>query len=96
MAIQASRTVSIAIRSPLERADLPGLYSRVCDLLAANAGAVVLCEVGGIPADGIAVEALARLQLGAHRRGCEVHLRHASAGLRDVVAFMGLDDVLPE
>jgi len=96
MATHVSRTVSLAIRGPLERADLPGLYSRVCDLLTANAGAVVLCDVTGIPCDAVAVEALARLQLGAHRNGCEVRLRHAPADLREVVAFMGLEDVLPE
>ena len=96
MATQARRAVSLAIRGPLERADLPGLYSRVCDLLAASAGAVVRCDVAGVPADAVAVEALARLQLGARRHSCEVRLQQASADLRDVVAFMGLEEVLPE
>src|SRR5437762_14154452 len=95
MATHVSRTVSLAIRGPLERADLPGLYSRVCDLLTANAGAVVLCDVTGIPCDAVAVEALARLQLGAHRNGCEVRLRHAPPDLRQGAPFMGLEDVLP-
>lgn len=96
MATHAARTIALAIRGPLGRADLPGLYARVCQLLEANAGGVVLCDVAGIPGDCVAIEALARLQLGARRHGCEVHLREASKQLREVIAFMGLEDVLPE
>ena len=43
----------------------------------------------------VTVEALARLQLAAHRYGCRVTLRNASAELLDLVAFMGLRDVIP-
>lgn len=96
MTIHAPRAVDIAIRGPLNRADLPGLYTRVCQLLEASAGALVRCDVEGISSDVVTVEALARLQLGARRHGCEVRLRHASKELREVVAFMGLEDVLPE
>jgi hypothetical protein len=51
--------------------------------------------VGGVDPDAVTVEALARLQLAARRHGCRVRLRNASPGLRDLVAFMGLRDVLP-
>jgi ABC-type transporter Mla MlaB component len=95
MATHAPR-IGIEIRGPLGRADLPGLYARVCQLLEASAGGVVLCDVVGIPGDCVAIEALARLQLGARRHGCEVRVRHASQQLRDVIAFLGLEDVLPE
>jgi hypothetical protein len=57
---------------------------------------IVFCDVDGIGADAAAVEKLARLQLVARRAGCELRLRNASAELRDLVAFMGLADVLPE
>jgi hypothetical protein len=40
------------------------------------------------------VDALARLQLGAKAHGCQVRLQNATAELRELVAFMGLDDVL--
>ena len=40
------------------------------------------------------VDALARLQLAARGYGCKVRLRHASDELTQLVAFMGLDDVL--
>jgi ABC-type transporter Mla MlaB component len=44
----------------------------------------------------VTVDALARLQLAAGRLGCTVRLRNASPGLRELVALMGLDDVLTD
>jgi hypothetical protein len=41
------------------------------------------------------VDALARLQLGAKRHDCRIRLRNASPELRELVAFMGLANVLP-
>jgi len=46
-------------------------------------------------ADVVTVDALARLQLEANRLGCRMRLRDASAELLELVAFMGLADVLP-
>jgi len=55
---------------------------------------VALCDVCGVAADAVTVDALARLQLAARRHGCQVRLRGASDELRDLVAFMGLQDVV--
>jgi hypothetical protein len=44
----------------------------------------------------VTVDALARLQLAARQHGCQVRLRHASSELFELVAFMGLRDVLPD
>ena len=94
VAVEA-RTVPIAIRGPLERRDLPGLYLRVCALLEANKGSVIECDVGGCAADAVAVEALARLQLGARRHQARVRIVNASDELGELVALFGLRDVLP-
>jgi hypothetical protein len=51
--------------------------------------------VRGVEADAVTVDALARLQVGARRNGCQVRLRGASDELRALVGFMGLCDVLP-
>ena len=96
MAAGAPRTVAVAVGGPIARTDLPGLCARVCDLLKTSGAAVALCDVRGVEADAVTVEALARLQLGARRHGCQVRLRHPSSELVDLVAFMGLHDVLPE
>ena len=87
--------VAFAISGPIDRSDLPGLCNRVCTLLTGNNG-VVLCDVRGVEPDAVTVDALARLQLAAHRQGCRVLLRNASDGLLELVEFMGLTDVLPD
>lgn len=89
-------TITFGIRGPLARSDLPGLCDRVCALLRRSRATVALCDVSGIRADAVAVDALARLQLAAYRHGCKVRLRHCTPELRDLVAFMGLADVLVE
>jgi ABC-type transporter Mla MlaB component len=96
MTSSAPHTVGFTIGGPLIRADLPGLYQRVCTLLEQSGAGVVLCDVSGVDPDCVTVEALARLQLGAQRQGCRVRLCRASDELCDLVAFMGLADVLTE
>ena len=85
-----------AVSGPIARADLPGLCERVCALVARSGADVALCEVRGVDPDAVTVDALARLQLAARRHGCQVRLRRASNELRELLAFMGLRDVLPE
>ena len=53
-----------------------------------------VCDVGVLAADARTVDALARLQLAARRYGADLRLRHASGELRELLAFMGLADVL--
>jgi ABC-type transporter Mla MlaB component len=93
----APARMAFAIHGPILRSDLPGLCERVCALLAeVEGGGVIACEARGVEPDAVTVEALARLQLAVRRRGCRVRLVHASDGLRELVAFMGLTDVLVE
>jgi hypothetical protein len=56
---------------------------------------IVICDVRAAEADAATVDALARAQLVAKRCGCRVRLRHASAELLELIAFMGLEEVLP-
>jgi ABC-type transporter Mla MlaB component len=87
-------TITFAIWGPIARADLPGLCDRVCALLTESGAAVAVCDVAGVEVDAVIVDALARLQLAAQRQRCQIQLRHASEELRELVAFMGLEDVL--
>lgn len=86
--------VAFSITSPIRREDLPGLCARVCVILG-NGVTVARCDVGGVEPDAVCVDALARLQLAAGRRGCRVHLENASDSLLDLVELMGLTHVLP-
>ena len=85
--------VAFAIHGPITREDLPGLCDRVCALLA-ESGSVVQCDVAGVEPDAVTVDAVARLQLAARRRGCQVRLHSASAALLELVELMGLTNVL--
>jgi ABC-type transporter Mla MlaB component len=96
MGVQAVPTVAFAVRGPIAREDLPGLCDRVCALLGESDAGLALCDVRGVQADAVTVDALARLQLAARRYGSRVHLRGASDELLELLAFMGLSDVLPE
>jgi ABC-type transporter Mla MlaB component len=96
MAASAPQAIVFAIRGPIALTDLPGLCARVCALLETSGARIAVCEVGGVEPDAVTVDALARLQLAARRRGCQVRLRHASNELRELVDFMGLANVLAE
>ena len=95
MPARAPQRIEFAIRGPITRADLPGLCDRVCALLERSGAGVAVCDVGGVDADAVTADALARLQLGARRHGCQVRLLNTSRELRELLAFMGLRDVLP-
>jgi ABC-type transporter Mla MlaB component len=96
MTVPAPQSIAFAIWGPITRDDLPGLSDRVCALLRTSGATIAWCDVHTVPADAVCVDALARLQLAARRRNCQVRLRGASAELRALVAFMGLSDVLPD
>jgi ABC-type transporter Mla MlaB component len=97
MGSPASPGLRLRIRGPIRRSDVPGLCDRVCTLLTANPGAGIAdCDVRGVGADAVAVDALCRLQLAARRHGCTVRLRNCSEALRELVTFLGLSDILPE
>lgn len=90
----ATRSVSLAIAGPLTREDLPEVTERCCAFFSTYAGYRVECDVTGVGADAVTVDALARLQLVAQKNGCTVVLHNASAELCDLVELMGLTDVL--
>ena len=94
MAAPPPRSITLTIGAPLLCADLQGLYERTCALLASVSADVLLCDVAGVAADAVAVDALARLALAARRRGCDVRLRGASPELLALVDFVGVADVL--
>jgi ABC-type transporter Mla MlaB component len=90
------RTVVFVVDGPLAPADVPGLCRRVRVLLDRPGVARVVCDVGALVVpDGVAVDALARLQLAARRRGCRVALRHAPTELLDLLELAGLTEIVP-
>ncbi|HEV7881942.1 MAG TPA: hypothetical protein VGO81_00140 [Solirubrobacteraceae bacterium] len=82
------------IAGPLAAGDAADLCERLRAVLASSDAAVVVCDVGGLPADIATVDALARLQLTARRLGGRIELRSGSPQLDGLLAFVGLADVL--
>ena len=56
--------------------------------------ATLVCDLRGIKPSATTVDALARLALALRRQGSRLRLRNASAELVELIAFMGLAEVL--
>ena len=57
---------------------------------------IVVVDVSGLAEpDALALEALVRLQLIAHRLGTSIRLHNPCAELVDLLALVGLSEVLP-
>jgi ABC-type transporter Mla MlaB component len=93
---ELTRAVSLAITGPIRRSDLDGLSLRVCGFFSRCIGSTVACDVSGVPADAVTVDALSRLQWVAHKYDCTVVLRGAESDLRNLITLMGLSRVLAE
>jgi ABC-type transporter Mla MlaB component len=90
------RTIVLRLRGPIDRADVPKLCERARVLLEATEADLAICDVGELAdPDAATVEALARLQLTARRLGRRVSVRRACGELKDLVALMGLAEVVP-
>ena len=62
--------------------------------MSAPSPSTIVCDVGDLAPDVVLVDTLARLQLAARRLGLEIRLRRASNELQELLAFVGLRDVL--
>jgi ABC-type transporter Mla MlaB component len=92
----ASGTVVFVVDGPIVRADIPGLCDRVRALLDCDRVELVICDVATVTTpDGVTLDALARLQLAARRRGGRVALRHACVDLLGLLTVAGLSDIVP-
>jgi anti-anti-sigma regulatory factor len=93
----AGTAILFAVGSTVTRADIPVLCADLADLLRGRTGEVVICDVAGVlRPDMVTVEALARLRVTARRHGRRLVVRGAGPGLRQLVALVGLTEVLPE
>ena len=86
-------TIAFAVGGPIARADLPGLCDRICALFDGRGAAVAWCDVPACRRRGDGRRARAAAA-GRPADGCSMRLRNASPELRELVAFMGLSDVV--
>ena len=86
----------LSLDGPIDRADIPAFCERGRLLLERCGADPLVCDLGRVGSpDAVTVEALARLQLEARRLGRRVVFRDACGALRDLVAFVGLEEALP-
>jgi len=84
----------VVIAGSIGSADVPELAVRVRGLVGRGP---VICDVAGLAGVDVGtVDALARLQLAARRLGGRILLRNVSVDLEELLAFMGLTDILPQ
>jgi ABC-type transporter Mla MlaB component len=89
------KTIVLLLEGPIARADVTSLCERVRVLLQGCDADLVVCDVGAlVEPDAVTVDVLARLQLTARRLGRQVRLRDACGELRDLLALVGLGDVV--
>jgi ABC-type transporter Mla MlaB component len=96
MAAPEPQTVAFALDGSIARTELPLLCEHIAELLEKTGAEVVVCDVSEVASDAVSIDALARLQLVARRRGCQARLRGVSGELLDLFDFMGLRDVLDD
>jgi ABC-type transporter Mla MlaB component len=91
----ADRGSTLVVRGPIMLEDVPVLCRRASELLESSRAELMICDVGAVvDPDATTVEALARLQLTVLRLGSRVRFRYPCRELQELVAFMGLRDVL--
>jgi ABC-type transporter Mla MlaB component len=89
-------TIVVSVSGCIAPVDIPKLCLAARALLERSEAGTVVWDVGGLEdPDGAALDALARLQLIACRQGHRGRLRHAHAGLLELLSLSGLSDVLP-
>jgi ABC-type transporter Mla MlaB component len=94
MAANRSPAVLVLV-GPIEPQDIPALCRRARALVERSDAELVVCDVRALTQpDAVAVEALARVRLTVRRQGRRVGICHSCRELRELLAFMGLADIL--
>ncbi|MBA2529236.1 MAG: STAS domain-containing protein [Euzebyales bacterium] len=87
--------ITVGIAAPIARADVAGICDRVRALLSGSGRRLVVCDMGAVKnADLATVHALARIHLTERRVGGRVTVRGVSPPLHELLALVGLCDVV--
>jgi ABC-type transporter Mla MlaB component len=86
---------TFVVHAPIRRSDLSGLVERLRRGFQAGDVELLLCDVAEVVhPDAETVDALARIHLIVRRQGASVYFLGASAQLRDLLGFVGLDELV--
>ncbi len=91
-----SEPLQFTLRGDLAPEEVANLCRDLRALLERRSAPLVVCDVAGLAsADLVAVDALARLQLIARRCDSRLCLLHAPPDLCELLALLGMCDILP-
>ena len=91
-----SPPVVLAVGDGIAASTVSGLCSRLRSLIDESHADLVACDVGALhDCDLVAIDVLARLGLTARRMGCALEVWGASDTLVELIAFAGLQQILP-
>jgi ABC-type transporter Mla MlaB component len=94
--MQPDDTAVLVLGPAIDPDGVPGLCARLAERVRRGGAARVVCDVGAITEpDAAVLAALARLQLTARRLDCSMEIHHVQPRLRELIAFAGLEEVLP-
>ncbi len=86
----------LVIAGRVRASDAPLLAERLRGIVERTGTRIVVCDVATvIEPDAGTIDALARVALAARRLDCKLRLEHPTVELADLLAFAGLQDVLP-
>ena len=89
-------TIDLVFTGAIDRARIPALCDRLDAVLECSDADLVLCDVGAVVhPDAVTIDAMARMHLTALRLGRRIRFHQACGELLDLLAFVGLSDVLP-
>lgn len=88
-------TIEVVIDRPLSQGAIARLCDRIRALLEGCDADELICDVSAlVDPDAVMVDAIARLHLTARRLGRKVRFHNACGELRDLLALVGLSDVV--
>ena len=80
----------------IDRSDIPIICRSVRSSIELTSAQWVAFDMAALAhTDVVVVEALARLHMTLRRAGCDLRLRNVRPHLKDLVRFVGIEDVLP-
>ena len=86
----------LALCGRLDRDRMSGFCERVRVLIDEIRAEVVVCDVGAVHPDAVAMDLLGRLRLVVLRTGCEFQVRGLAPELHELLELCGLSDIAGE
>jgi anti-anti-sigma regulatory factor len=86
--------IVLALCGRLDRDRMAGFCERVRVLIDESRAEVVICDVGAVHPDAVAMDLLGRLRLAVRQTGCGFEVRGLAPELHELLEVCGLGDIV--